>query len=128
MHAARETYKHINTDCISCMLNGSRSDGISCISWLQMLSEFSDDLVPLIISDKGGGPKSVRIVLTSSEEDRILLKVRRPYYPSHQFMQQWHLLHFSAWYMHKESSFFDRASFKILKKSKANKFVASELS
>ncbi|XXG78791.1 hypothetical protein AAC387_Pa08g2656 [Persea americana] len=41
---------------------------------VQMLSKFSDDLVPLIIPDMGGGPKSVRIVLTSSEEDKILLK------------------------------------------------------
>lgn len=69
------------------MLYGSwMSDGISCISWLQMLGKFSDDLVPLIISDMGGGPKSVRIVLTSSEEDKILLKVRLPCDPCCQFM------------------------------------------
>lgn len=69
------------------MLYGSwMSDGISCISWLQMLSKFFDDLVPLIIPDMGGGPKSVRIVLTSSEEDKILLKVRLPSDPCCQFM------------------------------------------
>ncbi|XP_058093617.1 poly(A)-specific ribonuclease PARN-like isoform X2 [Magnolia sinica] len=40
----------------------------------EILSEFSDDLVPLMIPDKGGEPKAVRVVLTSSEEDRNLLK------------------------------------------------------
>ncbi|XP_077227699.1 polynucleotidyl transferase, ribonuclease H-like superfamily protein [Tasmannia lanceolata] len=41
---------------------------------LVTLSLFSDDIVPLIIPDKGGGPKIVRIVLTNSEEDKNLLK------------------------------------------------------
>ncbi|KAF8393935.1 hypothetical protein HHK36_020137 [Tetracentron sinense] len=40
---------------------------------LEMLTEFSDDLVPLIIPDKGGPPKAVRVVLTSSAEDKNLL-------------------------------------------------------
>ncbi|KAL6002785.1 hypothetical protein ACLOJK_023007 [Asimina triloba] len=44
-------------------------------SWaLTILTEFSADLVPLMIPDKGGEPKAVRVVLTSSEEDKKLLK------------------------------------------------------
>ncbi|XP_043698115.1 poly(A)-specific ribonuclease PARN-like isoform X3 [Telopea speciosissima] len=38
-----------------------------------MLNEFSD-LIGLIIPDKSGGPKAVRVVLTSSEEDKKLLE------------------------------------------------------
>ncbi|XP_059660019.1 poly(A)-specific ribonuclease PARN-like [Cornus florida] len=41
---------------------------------LEMLKEFSDDLVPLLIPTKGGGTQAVRIVLTSSKEDRILFE------------------------------------------------------
>ncbi|KAF5203062.1 Poly(A)-specific ribonuclease PARN-like [Thalictrum thalictroides] len=41
---------------------------------LEILKDFSDDLVPLIIPDKGGGPKAVRVVLTSSKEDMSRLK------------------------------------------------------
>ncbi|XP_043698114.1 poly(A)-specific ribonuclease PARN-like isoform X2 [Telopea speciosissima] len=40
---------------------------------LEMLNEFSD-LIGLIIPDKSGGPKAVRVVLTSSEEDKKLLE------------------------------------------------------
>ncbi|KAJ4969454.1 hypothetical protein NE237_016155 [Protea cynaroides] len=40
---------------------------------LEMLNEFSD-LIALIIPDKSGGPKAVRVVLTSSEEDKKLLE------------------------------------------------------
>ncbi|XP_031262914.1 poly(A)-specific ribonuclease PARN-like [Pistacia vera] len=40
---------------------------------LKMLEEFSD-LVPLLIPAKSGGTQAVRVVLTSSEEDRDLLK------------------------------------------------------
>ncbi|XP_042504772.1 poly(A)-specific ribonuclease PARN-like [Macadamia integrifolia] len=40
---------------------------------LEMLIEFSD-LIPLIIPDKSGGPGAVRVVLTSSEEDKKLLE------------------------------------------------------
>lgn len=42
-----------------------------------MLKEFSDELVPLIIPAKGGGTQSVRIVLTSSKEDKDLFEVRK---------------------------------------------------
>lgn len=40
-----------------------------------MLEDFSDVLVPLIIPAKGGGTQAVRAVLTSSDEDKDLLKV-----------------------------------------------------
>lgn len=42
-----------------------------------MLKEFSDELVPLIIPAKGGGTQSVRIVLTSSKQDKDLFEVRK---------------------------------------------------
>lgn len=42
---------------------------------LQMLMEFSDDVVPLLIPAKGGGTQAVQVVLTSSEEDRDLFEV-----------------------------------------------------
>ena len=42
--------------------------------WLQVLAEF-DDLVALLIPSKGGGTQAVRVILTSSEEDKVLLKV-----------------------------------------------------
>ncbi|XP_018498056.1 poly(A)-specific ribonuclease PARN-like [Pyrus x bretschneideri] len=41
---------------------------------LEMLKEFSDDLVPLIIPAKGGGTQAVRVVLTSSKEDKELFE------------------------------------------------------
>ncbi|KAM1318569.1 hypothetical protein EV2_003890 [Malus domestica] len=41
---------------------------------LEMLKEFSDDLVPLIIPARGGGTQAVRVVLTSSKEDRELFE------------------------------------------------------
>lgn len=44
---------------------------------LQMLREFSDELVPLILPAKGGGTQSVRVVLTSSKEDKDLFEVVR---------------------------------------------------
>lgn len=37
---------------------------------VEMLRDFSDDLVPLLIPAKGGGTQAVRVVLTSSKEDR----------------------------------------------------------
>ncbi|KAJ8458111.1 hypothetical protein OPV22_031037 [Ensete ventricosum] len=40
---------------------------------LQTVSHIHDDIVPLVVPDKPGGPKAVRIVLTSSEEDKNLL-------------------------------------------------------
>lgn len=40
-----------------------------------MLEDHSGDLVPLIIPAKGGGTQAVRVVLTSSEEDRGLFRV-----------------------------------------------------
>lgn len=42
-----------------------------------MLEDFSDVLVPLIIPAKGGGTQAVRAVLTSSDEDKDLLKVNQ---------------------------------------------------
>lgn len=41
---------------------------------LEMLEEYSDDLVPLIIPAKGGDTQAVRVVLMSSKEDRDLFK------------------------------------------------------
>lgn len=40
-----------------------------------MLREFFDDLVALKIPTKGGGTQAVRVVLTSSKEDKSLLEV-----------------------------------------------------
>ncbi|KAG9446694.1 hypothetical protein H6P81_012822 [Aristolochia fimbriata] len=40
----------------------------------EVVNSFFVDLVPLIIPDKNGGSKTVRVVLTSSEEDKTLLK------------------------------------------------------
>ncbi|CAL9040473.1 unnamed protein product [Musa banksii] len=40
---------------------------------LQTVSHIHDNIVPLVVPDKSGGPKAVRIVLTSSEEDKNLL-------------------------------------------------------
>eukprot|EP00257_Ricinus_communis_P027157 XP_025014571.1 poly(A)-specific ribonuclease PARN-like [Ricinus communis] len=42
---------------------------------IEMLQEFADDLVPLIVPAKGGGTQAVRVVLTSSKEDRDLLQM-----------------------------------------------------
>lgn len=41
---------------------------------LEMLEEFSDDLVPSIIPAKGGTIQAVRVILTSSKEDKVLLQ------------------------------------------------------
>lgn len=41
----------------------------------QMVNSHYENIVPLIISAKGGGTQSVRVVLTSSKEDRGLLEV-----------------------------------------------------
>ncbi|MBA0715419.1 hypothetical protein Golax_014316 [Gossypium laxum] len=41
---------------------------------LEMLREFFDDLVALKIPTKGGGTQAVRVVLTSSKEDKSLLE------------------------------------------------------
>lgn len=40
-----------------------------------MLEEFADDLVPLIIPAKGGATPVVRVILTSSKEDKVLFQV-----------------------------------------------------
>ena len=41
-----------------------------------MLREFSDELVPLIVPAKGGGgTQAVRVVLTSSKEEKDLFEV-----------------------------------------------------
>ncbi|KAL4038502.1 hypothetical protein IC575_002123 [Cucumis melo] len=40
----------------------------------QLLKEFSDDLVPVVISAKSGGTQAIRAILTSSKEDKILLE------------------------------------------------------
>jgi hypothetical protein len=44
-----------------------------------MLEEFSDDLVPLIIPAKGGATQVVRVILTSSKEDKVLFQVASEY-------------------------------------------------
>ncbi|OWM62740.1 hypothetical protein CDL15_Pgr020034 [Punica granatum] len=41
---------------------------------LEILVEFFEELVPLIIPAKGGGTQAVRVVLTSSKEDKNLLE------------------------------------------------------
>ncbi|KAJ6319317.1 hypothetical protein OIU78_014856 [Salix suchowensis] len=41
---------------------------------VEMLQEFADDVVPLIIPAKGGATQAVRVVLTSSKEDKDLLQ------------------------------------------------------
>ena len=51
----------------------------SLLVWLQMLKVFSDELVPLIIPAKSGGTQAVRLVLTSSKEDKDMLEVVNKY-------------------------------------------------
>ncbi|XP_061961060.1 poly(A)-specific ribonuclease PARN-like [Populus nigra] len=41
---------------------------------VEMLQEFADDVVPLIIPAKGGAMQAIRVVLTSSKEDKDLLQ------------------------------------------------------
>ncbi|KAM7521898.1 hypothetical protein LguiA_011800 [Lonicera macranthoides] len=41
---------------------------------LETLTGFSDDVVPLLIPVKGGGTRAVRVVLTSSKEDKDLFQ------------------------------------------------------
>ncbi|KAJ6874101.1 hypothetical protein NC651_032821 [Populus alba x Populus x berolinensis] len=41
---------------------------------VEMLQEFADDVVPLIIPARGGAMQAVRVVLTSSKEDKDLLQ------------------------------------------------------
>ncbi|PON65951.1 Ribonuclease [Trema orientale] len=41
---------------------------------LEMLREFSDELVPVLIPGKSGGTQAVRVVLTSSKEDKDLFE------------------------------------------------------
>lgn len=41
---------------------------------LEVLKEFSDDIVPLLVPTKRGDTQGIRIVLTSSKEDKILLE------------------------------------------------------
>lgn len=43
----------------------------------QMLTEFSDDVVPLLIASKRRGTQAVRAVFMSSKEDMDLFKVGR---------------------------------------------------
>ncbi|ONK58381.1 uncharacterized protein A4U43_C09F11670 [Asparagus officinalis] len=40
---------------------------------LEIVNKIGDDLVPLVVPEKCGAPKAVRVVLTSSDEDKILL-------------------------------------------------------
>lgn len=56
--------------CIKC---------IQFLCWPQMLEDFSDDLVPLIIPGKGGATQEVRVILTSSKEDKVLFQVASNY-------------------------------------------------
>lgn len=57
------------------VINRLKLYAIFALCVLQMLQEFNDDLVPLIIPAKRGGTQLVRVVLTSSEEDKELLQV-----------------------------------------------------
>ncbi|KAK1398066.1 poly(A)-specific ribonuclease PARN-like [Heracleum sosnowskyi] len=41
---------------------------------LEMLKEFSDDVVPLLIRAKGGGIQAVQVVLTSSKKDKEIFE------------------------------------------------------
>lgn len=43
---------------------------------MQAVSHISDELVPIVVPEKGGEPRAVRVVLTSSEDDKNLLMVR----------------------------------------------------
>lgn len=43
-------------------------------AWLQVLGEFFDDLVPVLVPAKTG-TRAVQVIYTSSEEDKDLLKV-----------------------------------------------------
>lgn len=45
------------------------------LGMLQMVKSQYENVVPLTIPAKGGGTQSVRVVLTSSKEDRDLFKV-----------------------------------------------------
>lgn len=42
---------------------------------VQLLRDFSDELVPLIVPAKSGGTQAIRVVLADSKEDRELLEV-----------------------------------------------------
>lgn len=42
-----------------------------------MLTEFSDDVVPLLVASKSRGTQAVRTVFMSSKEDKDLFKVGR---------------------------------------------------
>lgn len=42
---------------------------------MQVVGQICDDLVPLIVPDKQGEIKTVRLILTSSEDDKNLLLV-----------------------------------------------------
>lgn len=43
----------------------------------QMLTEFSDDVVPLLVASKSRGTQAVRTVFMSSKEDKDLFMVGR---------------------------------------------------
>lgn len=58
---------------------GISEHDISQSDWLQMLQEFADDIIPLIIPAKGGTTEAVRVVLTSSKEDKDLFEVSSEY-------------------------------------------------
>lgn len=42
---------------------------------MQMIADFSDDFVFLVIPSKGGTTQAVRVVLANSREDKELLEV-----------------------------------------------------
>lgn len=44
---------------------------------MQMIADFSDDFVSLVIPSKGGTTQAVRVVLANSREDKELLEVPR---------------------------------------------------
>lgn len=46
---------------------------------LEMLKEFADDVVPILIRAKGGGIQAVQVVLTSSKEDKDIFEKEQQY-------------------------------------------------
>jgi poly(A)-specific ribonuclease len=47
---------------------------------MQMIVDFPDDFLPLVIPTKGGTTQAVRIVLANSREDKELLEVTRVFF------------------------------------------------
>ncbi|KAI6694311.1 hypothetical protein NL676_022021 [Syzygium grande] len=56
------------------LISGSEEYGSRPSMTIDVLEQFSEDLVPLIIPAKGAGAWAVRVILTSSKEDKNLLE------------------------------------------------------